>query len=269
MKMLRSHLLAARAICHRDLLMYISYRARLFSHLITVFVSLASFYYISRLVKVHEFQTSQKYFSYVVVGIVITAILQAALSVASTLRAELLMGTFERFVCSPFGAVNGIASMVIFPILLELVFAVLTLAIGGIVFSMPIKWSTAPLAIPVALGGAALFGALGLLFSAAVLVAKQTTAAATYATTALGLLGGVYFPIQLLPDWGRFIANIQPLTYAVSLMRHFLIGYPLQGSIVGDILRILGFLLVTFPLAFFALSRGVRFSRRRATVLEY
>jgi hypothetical protein len=34
-------------------------------------------------------------------------------------------------------------------------------------------------------------------------------------------------------------------------------------------LRIIGFVIVFLPLAYLALGRGVRFSRRRATVLEY
>jgi ABC-2 type transport system permease protein len=269
MRTLRLNLAATAAICHRDLLMYLSYRARLVSHIFAVLVSLTLFYYISRLVRVSQFNSSHRYFSYVVVGIIIAGILQAALGVASTLRSELLMGTFERFVCSPFGAVNGIVSMVLFPVLLELVFSILTIALGSAIFGMPITWSTAPLAIPVALAGGALFSTLGLLFSAAVLVAKQTTAAATYATTALGLFGGIYFPIALLPSWGQFIAKIQPLTYTVALMRHYLIGYPMQGTVVGAVLRIAAFLIVGLPIAYILLARGVRFSRRRATVLEY
>jgi ABC-2 type transport system permease protein len=269
MKTARPHILAALALCQRDMLMYISYRGRVITQVMAIFATLAMFYYISRLVKVNEFHTSAKYFSYVVVGIIIAETLQSTVAVASTLRSELLTGTFERLVCSPFGAVNGIVSSVLFPILIQLVFSILTLCIGSLLFGMPIKWSTAPLAIPVALAGAAVFSALALLGASAVLVAKQTSTLAAYATLALGLLGGVYFPISLLPGWGRLIANIQPLTYLVGLMRHYLIGYPLQGSVTGATIHVLGFLLAASPAAYLALVHAVRFTRRRATILEY
>jgi ABC-2 type transport system permease protein len=267
--MLRAHILAAAALCRRDMLIYFSYRGRVVVQLMSILVYLSMFYYISRLVKVHEFRTSSQYFSYVVVGIVITATLQSTLAVGLNLHSELLAGTFERLVCSAYGAVNGIASSVIFPVLIQLAFSILTVGAGSALFDMPIKWSTAPLAIPVALVGAALFGSIALIGAAAVLVAKQTATVTSFAATALALLGGVYFPISLLPEWGRFIAGVQPVTYLVGLMRHFLIGYPLEGSIADAVVRILGFLVVMIPIAYLALTQAVRVTRRRATLLEY
>lgn len=269
MRMLRSYALAAIALCWRDMLIYISYRGRVAGHVLAIIVSLSMFYYISRLVRVHEFHTSSTYFSYVVVGIILAETLQSTVAAALNLHSELLTGTFERLVCSPYGAVNGISSSIIFPVLIQFVFSLLTLCIGSVVFGMPVRWSTAPLAIPVALAGAALFSALALLGAAGVLVAKQTSTVTAYATIALSLLGGVYFPIVLLPGWGQLIARIQPLTYLVSLMRHYLIGYPLQGSVGGAVMRILGSLIVAIPLAYLALAQAVRFTRRRGTVLEY
>lgn len=269
MTTLRLHVSAAMALCRRDLLIYVSYRGRIAAQVLGTVVTLAMFYYIARLVTVPEFAKPATYFSYVVVGIVLVQTLKSAADVALNLHSELLAGTFERLVCSPFGAVNGIASSVIFPVFSQLAFAVLTVGIGGMLFGMSISWSTAPMAIPVALAAAVLFSGLALLGAAAVLVAKQTSSITAFATVALGLLGGVYFPIALLPWWARWIATAQPLTDLVDLMRHYLIGYQSHASLVGAGLRVLGFVTITLPLSYFALAQAVRFTRRRATVLEY
>jgi ABC-2 type transport system permease protein len=267
--LLPRRLAAAGAVCRRDTRMYLSYRSRVLSQAISVLVSLTMFYYVSRLVSVEKFGDPQQYFSFVVIGLVVIGVMQAALGIAVSLRSELLAGTFERFVSSPFGAVDGIASMVLFPIMLELVFSTLTLVLGAIIFGVPVTWATAPLALLVGLAGAVIFATIGLLFAAAVLVFKQASGVVGFVATAIGLFGGVYFPVTVLPAWGEWIANAQPLTAAVDLMRHWLIDYELTGTVAGAILRMGGFLVVLVPVAFVALSAAVRFSRRRATVLEY
>ena len=267
--LLGRRLAAAGAVCRRDMRMYLSYRSRVVSQAISVLVSLTMFYYVSRLISVSKFGEPQKYFSFVVVGLVVIGVMHAALGIAVSLRSELLAGTFERFVSSPFGAVDGIAAMVLFPVLLEVVFSTLTLALGAVVFGVPVQWSTAPLALLVGLGGALIFAAIGLLFAAAVLVFKQASGVVGFVTTAIGLFGGVYFPVSVLPSWGEWIAKVQPLTAAVALMRHYLIDYPLDGTVEDAVLRMAVFLVVLIPLAFAGLTGAVRFSRRRATVLEY
>ena len=61
-------------------------------------------------------RTADEYYAFVVIGIVIFGVLTSTLSLPlATLRAELLAGTFERMVLSPFGAVRCIASLLIFP----------------------------------------------------------------------------------------------------------------------------------------------------------
>jgi ABC-2 type transport system permease protein len=267
--LLPRRLAAAMAVCKRDMRMYLSYRSRVVSQAISVLVSLTMFYYVSRLVSVEKFGDPQKYFAFVVVGLVVIGVMQAALGIAVSLRSELMAGTFERFVSSPFGAVDGIAAMVLFPIVLELVFSTLTLVLGAVIFAVPVTWATAPLALLVGLGGAVIFAAVGLVFAAAVLVFKQASGVVAYVTMAIGIFGGVYFPTSVLPSWGRWIADAQPLTAAVDLMRHYLIDYPLTGSVGGAVLRMVAFLAVLLPLAFVSLTGAVRFSRRRATVLEY
>jgi ABC-2 type transport system permease protein len=113
------------------------------------------------------------------------------------------------------------------------------------------------------------FASIGLIFSGAVLIFKQTSSAVTYIATLMGLLGGIYFPVALLPGWAEWIANLQPLTPSVDLLRHLLIGLPLKESAWTELLKIVGFLIFLSPFTYALLLYAVRFSRRRATLLEY
>ena len=37
------------------------------------------------------------------------------------------------------------------------------------------------------------------------------------------LLGGVYYPVAVLPEWGQTLANILPITHALEAMRKLLL----------------------------------------------
>src|SRR5207247_1999724 len=100
-------------------------------------------------------------------------VLTSALSApVATLRAELQTGTFERLVVSPFGAVRAIASLLIFPVALALITGIAALCFASLVFGLDVRWSTAALALPVALLGCAAFAPFGLFMAAAVVVVK-------------------------------------------------------------------------------------------------
>jgi ABC-2 type transport system permease protein len=265
---LRTNCVAAMALCRRDALIYRSYRGRLAAHVMSTFVPIATFYYISRFVAMHTTR-NPSYFGYVVVGIMLLSSAEAGIAVAINLRSELLAGTFERLMCSPFGAVNAIIASTIFPTILQLCLSVILLCVANIIFAMHVTWTTVPLAAPVAIGGACLFNTLAVICAAATLVFKQTTAGFAYAVTALGLLGGVYFPDTLLPSWMHVITQNQPLTNLAELMRHYLIGYQLHTYWIIAVMRVAAALLVLMPLAYFVLYQAVEVARRRATVLEY
>ena len=67
------HFAAAGAIFRRDLLLFASYRARLFTTFFTMAVSLTLFYYVSRLVTSKQVGSPDEYYAFVVVGLIILA----------------------------------------------------------------------------------------------------------------------------------------------------------------------------------------------------
>lgn len=261
---------AAGAICKRDFLLFTSYRSRAFSTLFNSAVSLTLFYYVSRLVHARVVGSPDDYYAFVVVGLVIFGVLTSTLATpVATLRAELQAGTFERMVLSPFGPVGSIASLLIFPVALAAVTGIVSLAIASIAFGLDLRWSTAPLALPAALLGAASFAPFGLAMAAAVVVFKQTNAGSTFIITGITLLAGIYFPIELLPSWIRWASDVQPFTPAIDLLRNLLVGTPLRNSLGLDLAKLVGFAVVTMPLALLLLRAAVRRSQRLGTIIEY
>src|SRR6267378_3054302 len=158
MTRVRDQLIAAGAICKRDLLLFTSYRMRFATTFVTSAVSLTLFYYVSRLVRSSTVGNANEYYAFVVVGIIILGILTSTLAIpVLTLRQELLAGTFERMVLSPFGPVRSILALMLFPVLLALVTSAFALAFAAIAFGLVLQWETVAIALPAAVLGAIAF----------------------------------------------------------------------------------------------------------------
>jgi ABC-2 type transport system permease protein len=219
---------------------------------------------------VPQFQTHDEYYAYALIGLIMLQVINSTLQTPPMmLRQELVAGTFERILLSPFGPVGGVIAMLVFPLLLTLVVATCMLIFAATVFNAPIEWSTAPLAIPVAFLAALSFSPFGLFFLAGILIVKQAFAGATWVVAGISLVAGLYFPTSILPDWIEWTSNVQPFTPAADLFRHVLVGTDLANPAWVDVTKLVGFAVVLLPVAAFAVSRAVKTSRRRGTIIEY
>lgn len=261
---------AALGIVRRDVAVFMSYRLRLASQVGSTLFSLLLFYYVSRLVRVDMFPSPDDYFAFVTVGVVIMGVLTSIFAAApATLRQELVAGTFERILVSPFGGVAGILSMLIFPFLYALVHGIVTLLLAATVFGLPIEWPSAILAVPVALLGVLAFLPFGILVAAAVVVLKQAMGASSFLVAGIAVVAGLYFPVTLLPGWIEWASEVQPFTPAVDLLRHLLVGTPLQAAPWAEVAKLVLFASALVPLSVWLLGRALRLGRRRATITEY
>jgi ABC-2 type transport system permease protein len=257
------------AILRRDLHVYLSYRTRLVSQILTSVFSLTLFYYVSRLVHVAGFPDPDDYFGFVVVGIALLSVLYSCFSISEMVRQELVAGTFERVLLSPFGGVRGILAMTIFPLSYALVLAAITIGLGCVVFGLQLHWSTVPLSIP-AMGLALLaFLPFGLAFSALTIATKQGNVGASWVIALISIVGGLYFPISLLPGWGQLAAEVQPFTPATEMLRHLLVDSPMSTSMAVALAKVVGFAAVLMPASLYALHRAIRFGQHRGTIIEY
>jgi ABC-2 type transport system permease protein len=257
------------AVMRRDLYVYLSYRTRLVSQVLTAVFSLTLFYYVSRLVHVSGFGSHDAYFGFVVVGISLVSVMYSCFSIPELVRQELIAGTFDRLLLSPFGAIRSVLAMTMFPMLYSFLLAIITLSLGCVIFGLQLHWSTVPLSIPVMFLVLLAFLPFGMLFAALTVVVKQGNVGTSWVIALLSIIGGLYFPVSLLPNWLQTAAKLQPFTAATDLLRHLLVGSSLGESPKTSLLKLVGFAAVLLPLSIFALSRAILFGQRRGTIIEY
>ena len=116
-----------------------------------------------------------------------------------------------------------------------------------------IRFPEGLLILPAALLGGLVFGATAMLFTALVPNIETFNLPIFLFITPMFLFSGTFFPLENLPEWGRQLARILPLTHLVGLVRD--LGF---GRVEADMLWSAGYLVlfgaVVFPLA----VRGMR-----------
>jgi ABC-type multidrug transport system permease subunit len=259
-----------RAVIRRDAERAFSYRPAVIATAASELISMVLFYYVSRLVHARSFSTPDDYFAFVVVGLVALQLANAVLVFPLyMLSTELIAGSFERLVVSPLGAIDGLIATMIFPFVSALGASISAVAFAAALFGVSLSWSTVVLAVPAAILVGLSFAPFGVLLMAAGLLLKQASFISGWLVTILSILAGLYFPVALLPSWIRWAADVQPLTPAVNLMRHLLIGTPLHHTALLEVGKLAAFAVVLLPMALWVLSRALRISRRRGTIIEY
>jgi ABC-2 type transport system permease protein len=257
------------AIMRRDATLFVSYRTQLVAQFVGPLFSIALFYYISRLLTAKSIHSPGGYFGFVIVGLVIIQILTVSLGVMPvTVRQELVSGTIERFLVSPHGSVNGILGTMLFPLVSALMTGVLMLGMATIIFGLPLA-ATAALAIPVAMLGILAFMPFAFFLVSLVMAFKQAASATQFIIAAISIVGGLYFPIAVLPHWIKWASEVQPFTPAADLMRHLLVNTPLAHPAAVDLLKLVGFVAVLLPAGFLMLRTAIRYGQRTGTIAEY
>ncbi|HTD07840.1 MAG TPA: ABC transporter permease [Solirubrobacteraceae bacterium] len=256
-------------IFRRDALLFVSYRSQMIAQFLGPLFSITLFYYISHILTDKTIHSPGGYFGFVIVGLVIVQILTVSIGVMPvTMRQELVSGTIERFLVSAHGPINGILGTMLFPLTNALVSGALMLALAAVIFGLPLA-ATALLAIPVVMLGTLAFMPFAFVLVALVMAFKQAASATQFIIAGIAIVGGLYFPTTVLPEWIRWTSDVQPFTPATDLLRHLLVGAPLVHPAAIELLKLAGFVAVLLPAGVALLRVSIRYGQRTGTVAEY
>jgi len=267
-----SFLRQALAFLRRDFLLQSSYRTAFVLNLVGVFFSVAIFYYLGLLVGpgIETKLGGRDYFSFVLIGIAFYNYLGTALnSFSGSIRQAQLTGTLEPVLATPVGIPALLFGSSLYSFLYTSLTAVAYLAIAAIFFDMDLSQANLPAAaITLALTVLATSG-LGILSASFTLLWKRGDPLAFLIGTVSALLGGVYFPVTIVPGWLQAVAAWNPLTYALSAMRGALLEGQPPSALAGDLGRLALFAAVLIPLSMAAFSASLTAARRRGSLGQY
>lgn len=109
------------------------------------------------------------------------------------------------------------------------------------------------LLLPLAALGGLAFAAIGMVFTGMVPNIETFNLPIFLFITPMFLFSGTFFPLQNLPTWTQWLAQIFPLTHLTILVRACALGR-LELSLFWNLAYLVVFFLITYPLAL----RGMR-----------
>lgn len=265
---------ALPAFLKKDFLVDSSYIYAFGSNILGVAVSMATFFFIDRLfgnrLVTHLEPFGVAFFSYVLLNLAFFNYVGTSLGgVASRLASERHMGTLESLLMTPTSMPTIILSMNLWNFCIATFDMVLYLLVGAVVFGVDFSSVNLLSAGCILALSVLAFSCLGTLDSCFVLVFQRGTPFAWLVGSLLGLVGGVYVPISVLPDWLQLLSRINPVTYAVEGMQRAVYhGASLQAVAPHAVVLTL-FVLALIPISYWTLARAIRQAKINGNLTHY
>jgi ABC-2 type transport system permease protein len=269
---LRQMTILIRAFIRRDWKITISYRVGLISQIFQSVVTLLFLFVLGRLVGNRVVTTGglhEPYFPFAVLGVAMLGVVTTELNAVSTqLRNDQTTGTFEALLSLPPPPWMTVLGSVAFPALWASVVAIFTVLVAVAGFAMRFH-ATVGSALVACLGmvvALLLFAAIGVGLASLVVVFKFNLPVTTTVATAFSLLGGVYYPVRLLPGPLHVLGAILPFTWALNVVRDGLLEHQ---SAWAELSWLTAATLVLVPVSLWIFTKAVAHSRRTGTLGQY
>jgi ABC-2 type transport system permease protein len=262
-----------RVFVRRDAAIQVSYRFDLLLQLAAMAFTLALFFYLSELIDESSFGEKSGvaggYFDFVVLGLALIRVVQSGITAYATrIRQDQITGTLEALFATPTSPSLLILFSAAFDLARAVVQSAMLVALAALLFGFDADPGVIDLIVALAafVGCVLFFAALGVVVAAFTIVFKQTTALVSLAVSALGLLGGAYFPSTVLPGPLQPVSDALPFSWALDVMRSAL----LSGDPDLELLALeWGICLLLVPVSLYVFNRALRRARRDGSLAQY
>ena len=262
------------AIVKKEFLSAISYKFDFAFKLLSIWLSIFVYYFLSKLIDPAVSRELQPYgggyFPFVIIGTAFSGYLDVGLeSFSTSIREAQLMGTLEAVLVTR----TRFTTVLVFQALWNFLFASIhIIAYMGFAFLFlgvhldnP-NWSAALLILFLTI---IVFRSLGILSGCFILVLKKGTPVNWLIDNVSRFMGGVYYPIAVLPLWCRKISFFIPITHSLEGMRLALLrGYALE-ALGNEVIALVIFAIVLFPLSVLCFNIAFNKARRDGTLCQY
>jgi ABC-2 type transport system permease protein len=257
----------------RDLRLQRSYRLQLLAQVGATALTLVSFAFLARLVPGSQAALRPyggDYFVFVLFGSgAATFFTTALLSFSDNLGREQATGTLEPLLATPNDwrllFLCGAAWPFAFGAIQMALYFVVAVVLAGARLGLQ-GFGLLALSLGLSL---VTFAALGLVAAAVLIQAKRGAVAVGLMAGGFGILGGVSYPISILPGWVQVIAHLLPITYGLDAVRLSALPAPDGGRLMLDLLALVAFSVVLVPVSMAVIGWSIDRARRDGSLAHY
>jgi len=264
----------ALAFVKRDFMITISYKFSFFLQLFGIFLSVLTFYFIAKMFSSASIPSLEPYggdyFSFVLIGIAFSGYLTTGLgSFSGSIRSEQMMGTLEAMLVTPTSTPFIIISSSLWSFIFTSIRVMVYLLIGVFLFDVNMSNVNIFGALLVLALTIICFSSIGIISASFIMIFKQGDPINWAFSAVSGLLGGVFYPITILPGWLQNFSYLLPITYSLRAMRLALLqGYSLE-ALTPDIFALILFSIILLPISVTIFKYAVRRAKREGSLALY
>jgi len=264
----------ALAVMKKEFITMISYKLNFLFKLSSIWLSLLVYYFLSKLIDPAVSTQLQpyggNYFSFVLIGTAFSSYLNVGLDgFSSSIRNAQLTGTLEAVLVTR----TRFTTILIFQTLWNFLFAsihvIAYLIFGFAFFESDLGNPDYFAAIVMLLLTILAFSSLGILSGSFILVFKKGTPVNWLFYHLSRFLGGVFYPITVLPEWCQKLAQLLPITHSLRGIRLALLqGYSLS-QLHTEVYSLIVFIVILLPVSIICFNLAFRQTRKDGTLCHY
>lgn len=259
------------AFFRRDLFIARGYRGAFLLEIFEALFGVATFYYLSRFVQSpelsHALPQGGSYFAFALIGFALFDYLGVALdSFDKTLEDARQNRSLEALLVTQTSLPVMLVGSLVYPFVSTVLRTLVYLAWGIVLFGFSLRGANWAGAILVLLASILAFMGLGVLSTSYLLLFKRGNPAKWLLLGVSGLVGGMMYPVSVLPGYLQVIARLIPLTYSLQGMRDALLQGAAFRSLWPSILALLIFAAILLPLSFLAFAWALRRTKITGTL---
>jgi ABC-2 type transport system permease protein len=240
----------------------------------SLFFTILTFFFLSKLfagnISPYLEPYGGSYFAFVLVGIAIGSYLQLSLSSFSkSIREAQMTGTLEALLMTQTSIHTIIFASSIYGFFWESLEVFLLLSFGVVVFGMSVENANIGVAITILLLTITSSMGVGIISASFIMVFKKGDPLNMIISTSSGLIGGVMYPVSVLPEWVQEFACFIPLTHSLEGMRQALINGATFEEVSKSLIALIIFSVILLPLSLWIFSFAVKKAEIDGTLTHY
>ena len=264
----------AIAFIKRDFWENTSYRLSFFFDLGGILSSVLIFFFVARLFEggstLSQLEQHGGYFPFVLIGLAFSGYLTTAMSSFSgSLRTEQATGTLEGILVTPTSLPTIIVSGALWNFLYTTLRIFVYLFAGAVFFGVNLGKINLLSSLIVLILTIISFSSLGIISASFIIVLKRGDPINWFFSSISRFLGGVYFPIAILPLWVQKVSHLLPITYSLKAMRLAVLQGASPVVLVKEIIPLSIFCIVLLPLSILCFKIAIRKVRRDGSLVHY
>jgi ABC-2 type transport system permease protein len=258
----------------KDLRNESSYKFAFVAQFAGILFTTLSFFFLSKLVSgthsAHLAPYGGDYFSFVLIGIAFGSYLQVSLrSFSSCIRNAQVFGTLESLLVTQTNAPTIIIASTFYSFLLASYRIFIYLALGLLFLGFKLDGPNILGAFLFLCLTILCFSSFGIVAAGFIMVLKKGDPLSWAFTSLSWLLGGVYFPTTILPDWLRSVSYLLPITHSLEGMRLSLLqGIGMKG-LLPNLIPLFVFVIVLMPMSLVIFKYALKKAKINGSLIQY